>query len=99
MRFLRNLRLRRKLLIAMVPLVLMVLVAAVYSSFESDMIDKWYSALLDNQVEALRNVGEARAHTNRFGLFLYQLIDETDPDRKQAIDGELEQVRAEYRAV
>jgi signal transduction histidine kinase/DNA-binding response OmpR family regulator/HPt (histidine-containing phosphotransfer) domain-containing protein len=91
-----NLRLRRKLLIAMAPLALMVVVAGVYSSFESNTIDTRYSALIDNQVEALRNVGEARAHTNRFGLFLYELIDETDPDRRQVIDGELDKLRTEY---
>ncbi len=92
----RNLRLRRKLLIAMVPLVLMVIVAGVYSSFESNTIDARYSALIDNQMEALRNVGEARSHTNRFGLFLYELIDETDPDRRQMIDGELDKLRTDY---
>jgi len=96
MGFLTNVRLRRKLLIAMAPLALMVIVAGVYSSIESKTIDTRYSALIDNQVEALRNVGDARAHTNRFGLFLYELIDETDPDRRQAIDGELDKLRTEY---
>ena len=94
----RNLRLRRKLLIAMVPLALMVIVAGAYSSFESNTIDARYSALINDQVEALRNVGEARAHTNRFGLFLYELIDETDPDRRQVIDGELDKLHGEYHA-
>ena len=98
MGFFTNLRLRRKLLIAMVPLVLMVVVAGVYSSFESNMIDNWYSALIDTQVKALRSVGEARAHTNRFGLFLFELADETDPDRRQVIDGQLEQVGADFHA-
>jgi len=96
--FFTNLRLRRKLLIAMAPLALMVLVAGVYSSIESKMIDMRYSALIDGQVEALRNVGEARAHTNRFGLFLYELVDETDADRRQVIDGELEKIRVDYHA-
>jgi signal transduction histidine kinase/CheY-like chemotaxis protein len=91
-----NLRLRRKLLIAMAPLVLMVLVAGVYSSIESKMIDTRYSVLIDRQVKALRNVGEARAHTNRFGLFLYELVGETDMDRRQVIDGDLEKIRADY---
>ena len=99
MGFLTNLRLRRKLLIAMAPLALMVVVAGVYSSFESKTIDTRYSELIDNQVEALRNVGEARAHSNRFGLFLYELLDETDPDRRQVINGELENIRADYHAV
>jgi signal transduction histidine kinase/CheY-like chemotaxis protein/HPt (histidine-containing phosphotransfer) domain-containing protein len=99
MGFLRNLRLRRKLLIAMAPLALMVVVAGVYSSFESKTIDTRYSELIDNQVEALRNVGEARAHTNRFGLFLYDLLEEPDPDRRQIINGELEKIRADYHRV
>jgi hypothetical protein len=55
MGFFTNLRLRRKLLIAMVPLVLMVVVAGVYSSFESNVIDNWYSVLIDTQVKALRS--------------------------------------------
>ena len=96
MGLLTNLRLRRKLLIAMAPLALMVVVAGVYSSIESKTIDTRYSALIEDQVEALRDVGEARAHTNRFGLFLYELIDETDPDRRQVIDGELDQLRVDY---
>ncbi|HSZ76335.1 MAG TPA: response regulator [Chthoniobacterales bacterium] len=96
MSLLTNLRLRRKLLIAMAPLALMVVAAGVYSSIESKTIDTRYSALIDNQVEALRNVGEARAHTNRFGLFLYEMIDETDPDRRQVIDGELDKLRIDY---
>jgi signal transduction histidine kinase/CheY-like chemotaxis protein len=96
MAFLTNLRLRRKLLIAMVPLVLMVVAAGVYSSFESNMIDGWYSELIANQVEALRSLGEARAHTNRFGLFLFELADEPDPDRRQVIDGQLTKVADDY---
>ena len=98
MGFFTNLRLRRKLLIAMIPLALMVVVAGVYSSFAIKTIDRRYSDLLDNQVEALRHVGEARAHSNRFGLFLYELVDEADPDRRRAIDEELEKIRVNYDA-
>ena len=75
----KNLRLRRKLLIAMAATRLMVLVAGVYSSIESKMIDGWYSVLIDDQVEALRNVGEARAHTNRFGSISVRADRETIP--------------------
>jgi signal transduction histidine kinase/DNA-binding response OmpR family regulator/HPt (histidine-containing phosphotransfer) domain-containing protein len=95
----RNLRLRRKLLIAMAPLALMVIVAGVYSSFESNTIDARYSALIDNQVEALRSIGEGRALANRFGLLLYELVNEADPDRRHALDGELEKIRADYHTV
>ncbi|MGB9244096.1 MAG: response regulator [Candidatus Acidiferrales bacterium] len=95
----RNLRLRRKLLIAMAPLALMVIVAGVYSSFESNTIDARYSALIDKQVEALRSIGEGRALANRFGLFLYELVNEADPDRRHAIDGEFEKIRADYHTL
>jgi signal transduction histidine kinase/DNA-binding response OmpR family regulator len=98
MGFLANLKLRRKLLIAVIPLVSMVIVAGVYSTIESKMIDTWYSNLLGREVEALRSVTEARAHTNRFGLFLYDLLAETDLDRKQKIDGELDWVQRDYHA-
>ena len=97
--FFANLKLRRKLLIAMAPLALMVVAAGVYSSFESKTIDTWYSNLIDTEVKALRSLAEARSHTNRFGLFLYELVAETDPDRKQVIDGELEKTRADYQTV
>jgi signal transduction histidine kinase/DNA-binding response OmpR family regulator len=97
MGFLTNLRLRRKLLIAMAPLALMVVAAGIYSSVESKIIDTRYSVLIDTDVKALRSVGEARAHTNRFGLFLFELADESDPDRRQAIDGQVEEAGAEFR--
>jgi signal transduction histidine kinase/CheY-like chemotaxis protein len=97
MGFLTNLRLRRKLLIAMAPLALMVVAAGIYSSVESKIIDTRYSVLIDTDVKALRSVGEARAHTNRFGLFLFELADESDPDRREAIDGQVEKVGAEFR--
>ena len=82
----------------MTPLALMVIVAGVYSSFESKTIDTLYSNLIDAQVKGLRSLTEARSHTNRYGLFLYQLVAETDPDRKQVIDEELEKTRSDYQA-
>jgi signal transduction histidine kinase/CheY-like chemotaxis protein len=98
-RILANLKLRRKLLIAMAPLALMVVVAGVYSTFESKTIDTLYSNLIDSEVKGLRSVTEARSHTNRYGMFLYELVAERDSDRKQVIDGELEKTRADYQTV
>src|SRR5271167_4163187 len=97
--FFANLKLRRKLLIAMALLALMVVVAGVYSSFESKTIDTWYSNLIDTEVKGLRSLTEARSHTIRYGLSLYELVAETDPDRKQVIDGELEKTRGDYQTV
>jgi signal transduction histidine kinase/DNA-binding response OmpR family regulator len=98
-KFLENLKLRRKLLVAMAPLALMVIAAGVYSSVESKIIDTWYSNLIDGQVEALRSVTEARSHTNRYGLFLYAMVAETDPARKLVIETELETTRVSYQVV
>src|SRR5271167_3538540 len=97
--FFANLKLRRKLLIAMALLALMVVVAGVYSSFESKTIDTWYSNMIDTEVKGLRSLTEARSHTNRYGMFLYDLVSETDPDRKQVIDGELEKTGRDYQTV
>ena len=98
-RILANLKLRRKLLIAMAPLALMVVIAGAYSSFESKSIDTLYSNVINTQVNGLRRLTEARSHTNRYGMFLYDLVAETDPDRKQVIDGELEKTRGDYQTV
>ena len=98
MDFLDNLRLRRKLLVALAPLALMVIVAGVYSSIESKTIDGWYGTLINREVKALRSVTEARSNTNRFGLFLYELVAETDLGRKQTIIAELDVIRSDYHA-
>jgi signal transduction histidine kinase/DNA-binding response OmpR family regulator len=98
-KFLENLKLRRKLLLAMLPLALMVIGAGVYSSIESKTIDTQYSELIGGPVEALRSVTEARSHTNRFGLFLYAIVAETDPARKLALEAELEKTRDAYEQV
>ena len=99
MGLLANLKLRRKLLIALLPLAIMVIVVGAYSSIQSKRIDTWYSDLFDTQVEGLRSVSEARSHTNRFGMFLFELVAETDPARRPAIDAELDKIRADYQSV
>src|SRR5579863_2201462 len=95
-KFLENLKLRRKLLVAMLPLALMVIAAGVYSSIETKTLDARYSELIDGPVYALRSLAEARSHANRFGLFLYAMVAETDPARKLSIDAELENTRAAF---
>jgi Four helix bundle sensory module for signal transduction len=99
MGLLANLKLRRKLLIALAPLAIMVIVAGVYSSIQSKRIDTWYSDLIDMEVQGLQSVSEARSQTNRFGMFLYELVAETDPARRPAIDAELDKTRADYESV
>jgi PAS domain S-box-containing protein len=99
MSYLANRKLRPKLLTALAPLAAMVVVAALYSSIESKMIDAWYSELINKDLSALRSLTEARALTMRFGLFLYKLIAELDPDKMRVIEGDLDKTYTDYQAV
>jgi signal transduction histidine kinase/CheY-like chemotaxis protein len=99
MGFLANFKLRRRLLIAMAPLAIMVILESVYASIESNSIDTSYSDLIGTEVEALRSLTEARSHTNRFGMFLFELVAETDPAKRPAIDAELDKIRADYQSL
>jgi signal transduction histidine kinase/CheY-like chemotaxis protein len=99
MGLLANFRIRTKVLAALLPLVLMVLVAALYSSIEMNRIDKSYSDLIARDVKALQNLNVARASDNRFGLFLYKEIAELDPDRMRMIDAQLDETVAQFHSV
>lgn len=82
MGLLANLKLRKKLLVALMPLVVMVVAAALYSSIEATRIDAWYSLLIDNELKSVYNINAARSLVMRYGSFLYRLI-ETDSARKR----------------
>src|ERR1700740_1723064 len=86
MGLLANLKLRRKLLIAMAPLAVMAILAGLYSSIQSKRIDTWYSQLINNGVQAVHHIDTARSLNRRFNLYLYRLIGETDADRRQVVD-------------
>jgi signal transduction histidine kinase/CheY-like chemotaxis protein len=98
-RFLTNLKLRRKLLLAMLPLALMVLVAGLYASMEIKKIDTRYSALIDQDVRTLQDLTKAKAQAALFGQLLYEEIAELDLDKMHVIDGKLEQVNLEFQAL
>ena len=76
------------MLAAMLPLALMAIAAGVYSSIESKVIDTWYSNLIENYVNTFQTLTAARGDTMRFRLLLYQLLDESDPNRIQEEDRE-----------
>jgi signal transduction histidine kinase/DNA-binding response OmpR family regulator/HPt (histidine-containing phosphotransfer) domain-containing protein len=97
MGLLENLKLRRQLLIAMAPLAVMVILAGLYSSIQSKRIDTWYSQLIDNEVKAVHHIDTARSISRRFDLDLYRLITESNPDRRQVLDGQLDTTYAEYK--
>jgi two-component system sensor histidine kinase/response regulator len=98
MGILANLKLRRKLLLAMVPLAVMVVVAGLYASVEIRAIDNWYSQLVDRELQAVHQMDNARALNVRYGFYLYQIIVETDLDQMHVVDGDLDATYADYNA-
>ena len=93
---LANLKIRRKLLLALVSLAAMVLAATTYSSIEMLRGDARYSTLLATDVKTLRSLTVARAKNNRFNHAIYEEIAETDPAKLEAIDAYAEKTAAEF---
>ena len=98
MGLLANLKIRTKVIIALLPLAIMVIVAALYSSDRMSTIDATYSSLIAREVRALQSLTVARALNNRFGQQLYQEIAEPDVDKMRAIDANLDKTAAEFRS-
>jgi signal transduction histidine kinase/DNA-binding response OmpR family regulator/HPt (histidine-containing phosphotransfer) domain-containing protein len=97
--FLASLKLRRKLLLAMAPLALMVVIAGLYASIQIKSIDTRYSELLDQDVRTVMNLTRATALAALFGQLLYADIAELDADRMHRIEGELDKTYADYQAL
>src|ERR1700745_3309089 len=98
MSLLANFKIRTKVLIALLPLAMMVIIAALYSSGRMNTIDARYSRLLDKDVKALQNLTLAQAHNNKFGLFLYKEVAELDPDRMTVFHGDIYQTVTDFHA-
>jgi signal transduction histidine kinase/CheY-like chemotaxis protein len=98
MGILSNLKIRTKVLLALLPLALMVILAALYASIEMERIDSWYRNLIDQDVLTWQSLTNARALNNRFGQLLYEEIAERDLDRMLRLDAELDQTATEYHA-
>ncbi len=98
MGILANFRIRTKVFVALLPLAVMVIVAALYASIEMKRIDTRYSDLIGKDVKALHNITVARVLNNRFGQQLYQEIAEPDAIRMKAIDAELDETVADFHS-
>ncbi len=98
MGLLANFKIRTKVLVASLPLVLMVIVAALYASIEMKQIDTGYSELIGRDVKALHNLTIARVMDNRFHQLLYQEIAEPNLDKMRSIDADLDKTAAEFYA-
>ena len=98
MGLLANFKIRTKILFALLPLAIMVIIAALYASIEMNQIDTWYGDLISKDIKALHNLTVARAQTNRFGQLLYNDIAEPDEDSKRMLDAELDKTAVEAHA-
>ncbi len=95
---LANLKIRRKLLLALLPLAAMVIAATTYSSVEMLRADARYSALMATDVKTLRSLTVARAKSNRFGQLIYEEIAEPDATKLAVIDTITERTASEFYA-
>jgi two-component system, sensor histidine kinase and response regulator len=93
---LANFKIRTKVLLALLPLAIMVILAALYASIEIKTIDTAYSNLVDNEIKSYQQLTVARALNNRFNQYLYKEIAETDPDQMRSIDSDLDLTAAEF---
>jgi two-component system, sensor histidine kinase and response regulator len=97
MALLKNRKIRTKLLLAVTPLALMVLVAMLYSTYESKKVDTLYGDLLSHDLNTLQSMSVARSDTMRYGYFLYAEMTEPNADKRESIDAELDRVWRDYR--
>ena len=98
MGLLANFKIRTKVLIASLPLVVMIIVAAMYASVGMNNIDRRYSDLIGRDVKALHNLTVARVMNNRYGQLLYEEIAEPDPVRMRALDADLDETVQEFHS-
>jgi signal transduction histidine kinase/CheY-like chemotaxis protein len=99
MGLLSNFKIRTKVLLALLPLAIMVILSALYGSIQMNRIDTSYSNLIGRDVKALHNLDIARVLNNRFGQLLYEEIAEPDADRMLSLDGDLNNSVAEFHSI
>jgi PAS domain S-box-containing protein len=95
---LANLKIRNKLLIALVPLGAMVLVGVIHSTYEMFRADNSYTRIIDENVKALRSVVIARGLCHKYNLVLYREIAEPDLEAKRQTDAELDQIADQFHS-
>ncbi|HXP96096.1 MAG TPA: histidine kinase dimerization/phospho-acceptor domain-containing protein, partial [Telmatospirillum sp.] len=98
MNVLVNLPIRHKLLIALIPLALLVVLATLYASYQMERIDGRYSELIEHDGKAMTALSRANQRNYRFGMLLYQLASETSASLNQRNDAELDAIYRELKA-
>ncbi len=95
---LANLKIRNKLLTALIPLAAMVLVAVIHANVQMRRADADYTVILDHDVKWVRSLIAARALSDRLGLLLYEEVAEPDSAAKRQMDAGLDNIAAEFRS-
>ena len=98
MGLLSNFKIRTKVIIALLPLAIMVILAVLYSSDRMSTIDAAYSSLISKDLNALQDLTVARALNNRFAQLLYKEIAEPDVARMRVIDAELDRTASDFHS-
>jgi PAS domain S-box-containing protein len=96
---LANLKIRTKLLVALLPLVITVIAAVLYDSIAMIRADTDYSNLIEKGEKTLQSLTETRVRVNRFWQSLYKEIAQAEEDRKRLTDVDLDKAAAEYNAL
>ncbi len=96
MDFLENMRIRNKVLLALLPLIAMVLFATVYSSVQMHRIDARYQSLR-SQGRAELFLTRANSRIYRYGMLLYREISEQNGEAILRTEGELEATYRDFR--
>jgi two-component system sensor histidine kinase/response regulator len=96
MRRFQNLKIRRALWLALLPLAAMVVLAAYYASLQMHEIGANYGALLDREAAALQKLTDARALTRQYAQLLYRSVADNDVDRIRLTEADLEKTADQF---
>jgi two-component system sensor histidine kinase/response regulator len=96
MRRFENLKIRRALWLALLPLAAMVVLAVLYATLQMREIGANYGALLDRDAAALQQLTDARALTRQYAQLLFRSIADNDLDRIRLTQADLGKVTDDF---
>jgi len=96
MRLFANLRIRTKLIIALVPLAVMVMAAGLYASVEMSRIDSRYNRMVERGLNATLSLNKANDRIDAICQLLLKEAVEDNADHTARLDGEIEKSMRDY---
>jgi len=97
MRLLANLRIRTKLVIALVPLAVMVMTAGVYASWELARTDGRYSRMIEQGMGASLSLSRASEQLSLISQLLLKQSAESNSDKALRLDAEIDKAAQDYQ--